>query len=140
MDDAPLVRRFEGLRDLRRDCERLVDRDRAGRDAAIQTLAVHEFEHEELLAVGFIETGDGADVRMIEGGEDLCLAAEARDAIWIVGERGGEDLEGHVATKLRVFRAVDLANAACADPSDDLICAEAAPKIDVYGVRPTDRS
>ena len=44
MDDAVIVRGFEGLRDLTRDRQRLVDRDRSAGDALREIFAVNEFE------------------------------------------------------------------------------------------------
>ena len=49
---------------------------------------------------------------MIERGEHLRLALEAREAIGIGGERLGQDLDRDVAPELRVARAVDLAHPA----------------------------
>ena len=46
MDDALLVRGFERLGDLRRDRQRLIERDRATRDALREILALDEFHHE----------------------------------------------------------------------------------------------
>ena len=46
MDDPLLVRGFERLRDLLRDRQRLVERDRAPRDPLRQVLALDEFHHE----------------------------------------------------------------------------------------------
>ena len=46
MDDALLVRGFERLRNLLRDRQRLVDRDRAARNALGQIVALDEFHHE----------------------------------------------------------------------------------------------
>ena len=64
------------------------------------------------------------DVRVIQRGEHLRLALEAREAIGVGGERVGEDLQRDVATELRVARAIDLAHAAGADRGDDLVGAE----------------
>jgi hypothetical protein len=36
---------------------------------------------------------------MIQRGEHLRFTAETGDAFGIVGERGGQDLEGHVTTE-----------------------------------------
>jgi hypothetical protein len=54
MDDALVVSGFEGLCDLLGDAERFVNRDWSARNAFIEALAVHEFEHEELRTVGFV--------------------------------------------------------------------------------------
>ena len=72
-------------------------------DAPIQALAVHEFQHEKLLTVGFVQPVDRADVRMIERGQDLRFTTEAGDALGIVGEGVGKELQSDVAPELRVF-------------------------------------
>jgi hypothetical protein len=86
MDDAFLVGRFESLRDLSRNRERFIDGDLSSRDSAVQALAVHQFEHEELLTVGLVQTVDRANMRVIERGQDLRFTAKPRDSFEIVGE------------------------------------------------------
>ena len=54
---------------------------RASRDALGQRLALDQLEHEETLAVGLLEPVDGADMRMVERGEDLRFAPEPREAV-----------------------------------------------------------
>ena len=46
MDDAVLVRRFEGLGDLLRDGQRLSNRYRPARDLCGEVHALDEFHHE----------------------------------------------------------------------------------------------
>src|SRR5437763_1964310 len=100
MDDSLLMCSFERLRDLLRDGERLVDGNRSACDAAIETLAVHEFQHEELLAVRFVQPVDRADVRMVEGGEDLRLTPESSEPLGVVRERVRQDLQRNISTEL----------------------------------------
>ena len=61
---------------------------------------------------------------MVELGEKLRLALEARQTLRVGGEGGGEDLDGHLAVELRVGGAVHLAHAALAQPSGDPIGAQ----------------
>jgi hypothetical protein len=49
------MRGFECLRDLLRDPERLVDRHLAACDPLSETLAVHQFQHEELRTLRFVK-------------------------------------------------------------------------------------
>ena len=51
------------------------DRQRSARDPLGQGLAVDEFQHQAADAVRFLESVDGADVRVIEGGQRARLAA-----------------------------------------------------------------
>ncbi len=52
------------------------------------------------------------DVRMIERGERLRFALEARETLGVIGERRRQNLQGHVAAELRVAGAIDLAHPA----------------------------
>jgi len=108
MDDALLMRRFEGFRDLLSDAECFIDGNRAACDALVQALAVDQLQYEELRTVDFFEAMDLRDVRMVERGEHLGFTAESRDALGIVGERRRQDLQRDVSTELGVFGAIDL--------------------------------
>ena len=63
---------------------------------------------------------------MIQRGEHVRLALEARHALGIVAEPVRDDLDRHVATELRVARAIDLAHAPGADKREDLVGAKAS--------------
>ena len=120
-----LVRRFERLRDLLRDRQRLVDRDRPARNALRQVLALDEFHHQRTDTVGFFETVDVRDVGMIQRGEGLRFAGEPCEPFGVAREDIGQHLDGDVAIELRVSRAIDLTHAAGAEGHEDLIRAEA---------------
>ena len=62
---------------------------------------------------------------MIERGEDFGLALQAGDAIGILCECGGQDLDRDVALQARVAGAIDLAHAAGAEHRFDFVRAEA---------------
>src|SRR6516162_4727296 len=124
MDDPLVVRGLERGRDLPRDRQRLVEWNRPSRDPLVEVLAVDEFEHEELRAVGFIETVDRTNVRVIEGGEDVCFATEAGDTLGIAREARGQDLQRDVTSELDIFRAIHLPHAACTEGRDDFIDTE----------------
>src|SRR6516162_4902465 len=84
VDDALLMGGFERLGDLLGNAEGVINRDGAASDSLIQALAVNEFEHEELRAVGFFEAVDLRDVRVIERRENLGFTTESGDALGIV--------------------------------------------------------
>ena len=63
-------------------------------------------------------------LRMIERGEHPRLALEAGQAFGIAREDSRQDLDGDVATQLRVARAVHLAHAARAQQSLNLVGAD----------------
>ena len=115
MNDALLVCGLERLGDLFRDRQRLVDWDRAARDRLRQILALDEFHHEGVQAGRFLEPIDRRDVRMIEGGERLCLALEPGQPFGVRGERVRQDLDRDLATERRVCRPVDLSHPPIAD-------------------------
>ena len=68
---------------------------------------------------------DAADISMIRGRERLRFPPKPREAIWIGGERVGQDLDRDGAIQLRVPRAVDFTHAAGAERRQDLVRAEA---------------
>jgi hypothetical protein len=79
---------------------------------------------------------DVRDVRVIQRGEHLSLAAEAREAIGIVGHGGEEDLDRHVAIQPPIATAVDFAHPARAEDGHDLVWAEARTRSQRHGCQP----
>src|SRR5687768_12228868 len=123
MDDTLLVRSLERLRDLARDRDRLVLRDRPLRDAIGQRRSFDQLEDEDWLAIELLETVDRRDVGMAERGDDLRFTREAREAIG-VDQMIGKDLQRDVAPELRVAGAIDLAHAARPERAGQLECAD----------------
>ena len=93
MDDPLLVRGFERLGNLRRDRQRLTDRDRRGRDPIGERRAIDQL-HDQCVQrrPALFEAIDLRDVRMIEDGEQLRFATEPREAVGIVGNGGSRTL------------------------------------------------
>ena len=89
MDDPLLVGHLEGLRNLRRNREGVVERDWTLRDPVGQRRPFDELEDERsehaALRLIFLNAIDAADVRVIERREDLGFALEARQPIGVVG-------------------------------------------------------
>ena len=112
MDDALVVGDFEGLGDLPRDGQRVIERQarvlrvrtRRLRELVRERLALDEFENQEANAVRFLEAVDRADVGMIQRREHPRLALEACEPIRVARERTGQDLDRDVAPELRVVR------------------------------------
>jgi hypothetical protein len=125
MDDALVVRRFEGFRDLLRDGQRLVERHGAAPQPLRQVVALDKFHHEGLDALGVLQPVDGRDVRMIERGEDFRFALEPRDAFRVSRERLGEDFDRDVAIEPRVARPIHFAHPARPDSGENLVRTEA---------------
>ena len=61
---------------------------------------------------------------MIEGGERLRFALEAREPVGVVREGLGQNLDRDLTIQLRVARAVHLAHAAFADAGDNFVDTE----------------
>jgi len=125
MDDALLVRRFERLRDLLRDGQRLVNRDRPARNALRQILALDELHHDRAHTATLFEAVDVRDVRVIDGRQRLRFAIEPREPVGVARERIGQDLQRNIAIELRISRAEHLAHPANTDARDDFVDAEA---------------
>jgi hypothetical protein len=75
-----------------------------------------ELHRDEDRACVLIETVNRGDVCVIQCGEELCFALEAREAVFVVGERRGQRLDCDFAAELHVRRSIDFAHAACPDP------------------------
>ncbi len=87
MNDAGLVRGFERFRDLPRDRQHLVDRDRSARTALRERLAFHQLHHQRTRAARILDAVDVGDVRVIQRSERLRFALEAHHAIGVARER-----------------------------------------------------
>ena len=97
-----------------------------------------------MVAAARLEAVDRGDVGVIELGEELRFALEARQALLVLGEGGRQDLDRHLALQARVGGAIDLAHAALAELGGDLVGAEAladhrVPGVPGAGVRVTER-
>ena len=66
MNDPLLVRGFEGIRNLRRDRERLADRDRALRNAVSERWSFDQLHHERRRTLGSFQAVDGRNVEMVQ--------------------------------------------------------------------------
>src|SRR5512138_2131193 len=106
------MRRFECLRDLSGDAERLIDRKLAMRNAPVQALAVHKLQNEKLLPIGLVQAVDLRDMRMVQSGEDLRFSTKPGQPFGIVGKGRRQNLQRHVASELRVLRFIYVAHAA----------------------------
>ena len=81
VNDSLLVRRVERIGDLPRNRQCLAHRQRARRQALGERLTLDQLENQPMNAVALLEPVDGADVRMIQRGQQPRLALEPRAAI-----------------------------------------------------------
>ena len=126
MDDAVLVRRFERLGNLPRDRQRFVDGQRAARDPVGERVALDQLQDERVDVAAVLEPVDRRDVRMVERGQHLRLAPEAREAIRIERQTRRAAPSARRRAELGIARAIHLAHAAGAERADDLVRADAA--------------
>ena len=125
MDDPLLVGRFECLRDLPRDWQRLVDGNRPVHDAIGERRSLDQLQHDRLEVVRFFKAVNRTDVRMVERGEQLRFAFEASKPIGIEDEGLGQDFQRDAAVQRGVAGAIDLSHPACANGREDFVRAEA---------------
>src|SRR5262249_61631078 len=88
--------------------------------------SLDEFENQRAQTVGFFESVNRADVRMIQRGEHARLARETGTTLRIRREMRGQELEGDVTTQLAVVRTKHLAHATGAERRDDPVGTEFA--------------
>ena len=74
--------------------------------------------------IGFFQPVDCANVGMVERGEQARFTREARAALGVSREVGGQDLDCDVTPELRVTRAIDIAHPAGPKRCDDRVGAE----------------
>ena len=121
MHDALLVRGGEGFGDLRPELHDLVERQRALLQAIGEDLAFEQLHHQEVRVALVPDIEERADVGVVEGGDRLGLALEALAALLVLGEGGGEDLDGDAAVEAGVLPPPDLAHSAGADRRQELV-------------------
>ena len=93
MDDALLVRGLEAFGDLLGDGDGFAGGDRTALQALGEVFAFYQLQREREDAVRLLEPVDRGDVGMIQRGEELRFAPEPRDALGILRERRGQDLD-----------------------------------------------
>ena len=120
VDDPRRMACFERLRDLLRDRDGLIDRDRTLLDPLRQCRTFDQFQDQSVL----LKAVNARDIRMVQRREELRFSLESRDALFIGGELVRQHLDGYVAVELRVASAIDLAHPTLADRGDDFVGAE----------------
>ena len=124
MNDPLPMRHLQGVCDLHRDRDGILDGERTLQQPLGERRSVDQFKYQGGHSVDALEAIDGADVRMVEGRENPGFALEADQTVRVLGEERREDLDRHVAIELAVARAVDIAHPATAKEVHDRIRAE----------------
>ena len=115
--DALLVRVFQRFGDLARNGQSFLERHGPARDPFGEGGAFDQFENKRAL----FDTVDRRDVGMVQRGQHLRFAGEARQAVGIGGENVRQDFDGDVAIELGIGGAIDGAHAAFAEFGDDAV-------------------
>jgi hypothetical protein len=89
VDDAALVRRLHGTRDLLPEGESALERERAALQQLREGLPLDEFEHQVRAALDLFESIDAGDVRMVQRREKFGFPFETSEALVVLGEGGG---------------------------------------------------
>ena len=124
MNDAPLMRGFEGVGDLLGDGQGFVYWDCPLRDALSQRRPFNQLQHQRPYAVLFFQAVDASDVGMVQRGKDSGFTLEPGQSFRIVSEEVREDFQGHIAPELGIVRTVHLPHAALANLGSDFVRAE----------------
>ena len=111
VNDAVLMRCFERIGNLMRDVQGLTDGDRPPGDPLGERVAVDELEYERGRTIPDFEPVDGADVRMVQRGQQPRLALEADAPLGIGREETREDFDRDIAPELPVACPIHLAHA-----------------------------
>ncbi len=135
VDDALLVRRVERLGHVARIRQRGRDGERAARDPVGQCLAGHKLQDQRGHPVVGLEAVDGADVGMIQRGQDARFALEPREPVAVGGERRRQELDRDLAPERRVAGPVHLTHPARAQPVENLVAPEPLPEERRAGAR-----
>jgi hypothetical protein len=120
------MRRLQGPGNLTGNWQRLAERNRAARDTLCEVLSPDELHHQRAIAAPLLEPVDLRNIRMVQRGERLGFAGEPGEPVRVPGDGSGQDLQGDIATELRVMGAKHLSHAAFADLRVDFIRAEAS--------------
>jgi hypothetical protein len=124
MDNTFVVRSVERLRNLTRNRERRVERHRPARDSSGEIFALDKFHHQEVAAGRLFQSKQRRDVRVMDRGQQLRLALEARRSIAIAREAVRKDLQRDKPPEFGVSGFVDLAHPPGAERRQDLIDTE----------------
>ena len=112
MDDAELVRGFEGIGNLPGDREGVGDGNRSASDDDREVLPLDQLHHQRADCGRLLEPIDLRDVGVIEHRERLCFPRETGEPIGIEREELRQDLDRDAAIQLRIAGAIHDAHSA----------------------------
>jgi hypothetical protein len=118
MDDAFLVRRFEGIDDLASDGQSLVNRKAV---PVCKRRPVDQFHDERVDGLGFLETVDLCDVGVIHSREESRFTLESGQPIRIGRKLRRQNFDRDVAPELRIAGAIDFSHRTRAERATNLV-------------------
>ena len=124
--DPALVGRADGVGDRDREIEESFGIQPLRRDDLSQGGALDVLHAEERNAIRFLDSVDGDDIGVIEGGHRLGLAPESLESIRVRGHLGGENLDRDISIELGVAGQPDLTHPAFAELAEDLVVEQRA--------------
>ncbi len=111
---------LDGLGDLPRNRQGFFYGNRPLCEALGKGRSFHQFEDEGSI----LYSVDGSDIWMIEGGQDLGLPGEARQAIRVPRQGVRKDFDGDLASQLGVSGPVNRAHAAFPELSSNPVVSD----------------
>ena len=121
MHDSLVVRRFERVGDLTRDGQRFINSQGARSQSLGKRLPFNQLENERMNPVAIFEAVNRANVWMIDGRKQPRFAFEPRATIRVRSEYVGQNLDGNVATQLRIARTKNLSHPAASKQRSNLV-------------------
>jgi len=115
---------LERLSDLDGDPASLFNGDGSTGKPCCQRLPRHQLEDQVVRALRLLEPVDRSNPRMVQRREDLRLSVESGEALFVLSEPLGKNLDGYVPPKLGVLCPIDLAHPAFAYELEDLVVSE----------------
>ncbi len=125
MDDPLLVRGGQALGDLLRVFDRFSGGEPPGGELRSQGFPFEKLLDDVGSPLVRPDVVDGGDVGVIEKSRGFRLLLEPAQAIGVLRERRGQDLDRDLSAEARVLRTVHLAHSAGADRTEDLVGAQA---------------
>ena len=91
------------------------------REVAVERLAFNEFHGDEILAIGFTNFIDGANVGVIQRRSGARFELEPLERLLVLGQIRRQEFQRHAPAELKVFRDPNAPHAARAKALDHLI-------------------
>ena len=97
MNDAVPVSLVQRIGDLNQILERLFERDQSALESIVESLPVDVLHHQELRPILGPDVVEGADVRVIQAGDDLGFSPESFATLRSLGQVVRQYLDRHDA-------------------------------------------